>query len=272
MPKRIAVNMHRGLPTDRRWKYIAGLPARLAILSLAFLMVAGGVEAQAQPPNRFYGSAKVNGQDQSEGTVVEAYVGNTLCGSGTVQARDGGPIYFLDVLGAGQKPNCAKDGDKVSFKIAGLDAKESGTYTTASATRLDLTANGTARQIEQPTVLAPGTGGTPPPPPTFTAVPTTAVPTLPPAPVSTAPATATANTTASPAPSGSETPTAAAGTPTVATSETPTETPSPASTPEPPETPLKSTGGPPAALWVVIVAIVLIGAGVAAWLVQRRRA
>jgi hypothetical protein len=235
------------------------MPGLLMVIALAFLVAAGSASAQAQPPNRFYGTAKVNGQDQPDGTVVEAYVGNTLCGSGTVQTRDSGPIYFLDVLGAGQKPNCAKDGDKVTFKIAGLDAKESGTYSTAAATRVDLTATGTARQIAQPTVLAPGTGGTPPPPPTFT---------QPPAPV---PATA-ATGAASPTPPAAETPAAQSATPAATASETATETPSAVASPEAAVPPSSKSGGPPAILWIAIAAIVLIGAGVAAWVYQRQRA
>lgn len=246
----------------RTWRNVSPAAAFLLALLLVPFATARGVYAQAQPPNRFFGTAKVNDKEQPEGTVIEAYIGKTLCGSGTVQNRNGNEVYLVDVLGAGQKSGCAKDGDKVTFKIDNLDAKETGTYTTAAATRLDLTASGNARQIAQPTVLAPGTGGTPAPSPTFTPAPT-----QPPAPATAPAATATPPPGETPAPA--ETPTAAASVAPTATAA-PTETPAltPAATAP---APVRKSSRPPIALWVVVVlAILAIGAGLAAWAYQRR--
>ena len=240
---------------------IAAIGAGFAIvLGVAPLVFIRAVEAQAQPPNRFFGSVTINGQDQPEGTVVEAYIGNTLCGSGTVQSRNGATIYFVDVLGAGQKANCAKDGDKVTFKVAGLDAKETGTYDTAAATHLDLTATGTARNVTQPTVLAPGTGGTPAPPPPLPTSPV-GISTPPPAGTETPPEEGSAT----PEASGTETATPEA-------SATATETPSATATASAASSraPTKSSG-PPAALWVVIMlAVLAVAAGAGALIYQRR--
>jgi hypothetical protein len=262
MPIQFGATTRLAARAPMRWNFLLSVPTMLTILILAGMLIAEGAAAQAQPPNRFFGTAKVNGQDQPDGTVIEAYVGNTLCGSGTVQTRDAGPIYFVDVLGAGQKPNCAKDGDKVTFKIAGLDAKETGTYTTSAATRVDLTATGTARRIEQPTVLAPGTGGTPAAPPSFTPAPNLAPP-------------AASATVAAPTPSASGTPTTSSATPEAtaaeAATETATETPTPSPVANAPAQSRNSSGGTSPIVWVGIIAVVLIGAGAAAWVYQRQR-
>lgn len=248
----------------RRRQFVVAACLRLALGFAAFSGSMGGAaggatlaQAQAQPPERFYGSVQINGQAQGDGTVVEAYIGNTLCGSGTVGNRNGSEIYFVDVLGAGQKANCGNDGDKVTFKVSGLDAKETGTYATASTARLDLSATGSARPVEQPTVLAPGTGGTPAPPPTFTPAPTQASA----APASTTPA---AGETATAAPATTAT-AGASGTVTA------TQTPNVTLTPVPVRVPATKSSGPSPLIWIVIVVAVLaIGAGAAAWALQRR--
>ncbi|MGI8970559.1 MAG: hypothetical protein ACR2HB_07620 [Dehalococcoidia bacterium] len=218
--------------------------------------ISAKLSAQALPPDRFFGTAKINGQEQPEGTVVEAYVNGTLCGSGTVLKRNDMVIYFVDVLGGGQKPGCAGDGDTVTFRVAGLDAAESGTYQTGTATRLDLTASGAAAQVAAPTVLPPEGGGTPAvatvfiPLPNLTAVPGAATPIAqtpaavaapsvsPVAPRASASATATAATgtgsAATALPSATATAVAAASpstTPTTPATGSPTATGTPGSSP-----------------------------------------
>jgi hypothetical protein len=217
------------------------------------------VNAQAQPPNRFYGTVSINGQDQPEGTVVEAYIGNTLCGSGTVQNRNGSNIYLVDVLGSGQKPNCANDGDKVTFKISGLDANETGSYDTAAATRLDLTAAGAARTVAQPTVLAPGTGGTPAPPPPL---PTSPLGTSTPAPTFT-PSPDQASETPVTTPTETPTASATAPAPTATTSPTPASNTSATST-------SSSTSRRPISIIVLVLLILAVALGVGALLYFRR--
>jgi hypothetical protein len=218
------------------------------------------VSAQAQPPNRFYGSVTINGQEQVEGTVVEAYIGNALCGSGTVQNRNGSNIYFVDVLGAGQKSDCAKDGDKVTFKVAGLDANESGSYDTAAATRLDLTATGSARAVSQPTVLAPGTGGTPAPPPPL---PTSPIGTSTPPPTFT-PSSDQASETPEAAPSETSTPSVTpTATPTIPPSLTPSATAAATAT-------AATTSRRPIAVVVLVLLVFAVAAGAGAFLYLRR--
>jgi hypothetical protein len=242
---------------------LAGASLLGAIL-LAWHATTPTASAQAQPPNRYYGSVSINGQDQSEGTVVEAYIGNTLCGSGTVQSRNGATIYLVDVLGAGQKSGCANDGDKVTFKVAGLDAKETGTYTTAAATRLDLSASGNARNpAQQPTVLAPGAGGTPAPPPSL---PTSEVG------ISTPPPPAFTGTpeegSARPAAEATETPGPEA---TATATETATATATASATATSAAAATRSSGNGKPALVVVAILVVLAIAVAAAASIYRRR-
>ena len=278
-----------GTPS-RPWRQLTGVAfAALGLLSLSLLTVSGA-KAQAQPPDRFYGVVTVNGKHQPVGTVVDAYVGDTLCGAGSVQERAGNVIYFVDVLGGGQKPGCAKDGDTVTFKVSGLSAKEKGTYQTGTATHLDLTASGTPQQEATQTVLPPGGGGTPaPPPPT----PTPATPAVgtsaPPRPGATSTATPpTPGSAATPAKTPSAAGATASSTPartaagTAAVSSTPfggqsvseaaSATPqTPASAP--PLIKRSKSSGVPAWVWVVIAVagLAAIG-GIAAWFYRQRTA
>lgn len=278
------------------------LPIALSTLLLSVITVgiaptvmAKGVEsssrrAQAEPPDRFYGTAKVNGKQEPTGTVVEAYIGSTLCGSGTVQKRNGTVIYVVDVIGGGQKPGCAKDGDKVTFKLAGLDAKESGTYTTGAATRLDLTASGTPHTIAEPTVLPPGGGRTPVPATVIVAVPSR----IPVEATSTPPRTASAAAGRAATPSATATRSASAsatGTVTNHRSATPGVSPTPSTTATLTAAALGTTtatapalantsgpivkttasSGPPAWVWVIVgLAALAIAGGAGAFFYQRR--
>jgi len=216
----------------------------------------------------------INGKDAADGTVVEAYIGNTLCGTGTVQNRNNAEIYLVDVVGAGQKPGCGKDGDTVTFKVAGLDAKETGKYATAAATHLDLTASGTARNQAAPTVLAPGQGGVPltpiaTPNPTEQAAPAE-TPAAPAAPAATPAAPPNETATAAPAAAGTA---AASATPSPAASETatPTETATP-SLVSPEASPAPRSSGPSPLIWIIPVVVLVIAAAVALLIYQRRGA
>lgn len=256
----------------------------LMLISLVIALTSPArVDAQAQPPDRFFGSAQVDGKDQPDGTVVEAYIGNTLCGSGTVQERNGSTIYLVDVLSATQKPGCAKDGDTVKFKIAGLDAKETAKYATAEATHLDLTASGTPKNPALPTVLAPGQGGTPATPLATPAPTPVATETETPAPVATPPPTETATATAaaSETPAASATPTGTPGataTNTATASATATVTPTPSVTATPlvvtstPQPQSHSAGNAGKVLILALIALVVIGAAVAIWVYYQGRA
>lgn len=250
------------LPNVRPGTRLWVVAVLMALLSLCSMLVGiASLFAQALPPNRFYGSVTINGAVQPEGTVVEAYVAATLCGAGTIANRNGSDVYLVDVLGSGAKQGCANDGDTVRFQVAGLNAKESGTYQTGVATRLDLTATGTARQVALPTVLPPGGGGTPAPPPSVVpAAPTPAAAeaTLPPATAAAAPPSATTAVpaaTATPLSVGSATATA-------------TETATPVAI-----TTSSTSSGIPSRIWIgIIVVVLLLIGGVGAWIYHLRAA
>lgn len=225
--------------------------------------VAGSGSAQALPPNRYYGTVTINGTQQSDGTVVEAYVGDTLCGSGTVSNQNGNEFYLVDVLGGGQKAGCASDGDTVSFRVNGLKANETGAYATGAATRLDLTASGSATQVPLPTVLPPNGGGTPAPPPTPPPFETVIATSAPPSPVATPESSPEASETPGPTPSTTPTPTA-----TVELSSTPIATPT-VLAPLPRST-TGNDGSRRTGAIVVAVLVILIAGGAAAWLLRRR--
>lgn len=281
-----------GSPCTGRWRPSRRLSRSFVLVTLGLLSLGpfaiSGAAAQAQPPDRFYGTVTVDGKQQSVGTAVDAYVGDTLCGSGSVEDRGGNVIYFVDVLGGGQKPGCAKDGDTVTFKVAGLSAKEKGTYQTGTATRLDLTASGTPKQEATQTVLPPGGGGTPAPPPPAPSASTPAVGTsTPPPPRVTATAGGTSSG-ATPMPTGTPSGPAAAttGTPAATATGTPSVSVTPAagltgivtSTPHPlvaaaPLISKSKSSGPPAVVWVVIaIAILAALGGIGAWFYRQRTA
>jgi hypothetical protein len=247
--------------TDKRFSRAITALAVIVSALASVAAVATGALAQALPPNRFYGTVTIDGKLQPEGTVVEAYVGTTLCGAGSIANHNGEQVYLVDVLDSGQKPGCANDGDKVSFRVAGLQAKETATYQTGVATRLDLTASGTPRREALPTVVPPGGGGTPAPPPA-TASPVAGSPT------SSAPPSPTAAAPASPAP-GSATPTVTVtATPTATATATPTATSTPVA-----RSRASTSRGAPAAVWIGIgIAVLLVLGGLGAWLYQRRAA
>ena len=105
---------------------VAALAAALALSMIA------GVSAQPRPPLVFEGTVTdPNGDPAPPGLDVQAYVNNTDCtekATTTYQAADGTTRYFVRVAKASQIPGCAEDGDKVSFRIGGDYASETGTF------------------------------------------------------------------------------------------------------------------------------------------------
>jgi hypothetical protein len=96
-------------------------------------------EAQA-PPNRFFGTATLNGSPAPSGTPVLAFIGSMQCGSGMVGA-DG--RYVVDVANSATTPNCGTDGATITFRVGGVQAGQTATYNTGTFTELALVAPGT---------------------------------------------------------------------------------------------------------------------------------
>ncbi len=225
----------------------------LLLAGLSVALVLGAAPAGAQlPPTRVFGTVTVDGQPAPAGTVVQAFIGEKLCGEGVVRRiSDDLPLgYVVDVAGATQVEGCGTDGATIAFRVGGVLANETATFATGTFIRLDLTVRG---QVATPTPGAP----TPPP---FGAEPA-------------ATGTATASPgAASPTPAGpggaTETPEAATATATAASGPgLPVRT----------ATPVGSTGGGGGGgagpvLAVVAALVVLAAAGAGAYLWYRRRA
>jgi hypothetical protein len=117
------------------------------VLAAALLTVAAlqtSVSLAQLPPTRFYGTVLLNGEVPPPDTVVEAYVGDVLCGAGIVQDL-GDPIgmgYLIDVFADAVQSGCGTDGVTVTFRVAGVLAYESGGFQTGSFVQLDLSADG----------------------------------------------------------------------------------------------------------------------------------
>jgi hypothetical protein len=177
------------------------------------------------PPNRFYGSATLDGRPAADGAAVVALVGTTSCGTGQVS----GGQYVVDVASAFTRPGCGTDGGRVTFRVGTAPATQTGTFQTGAFTQLNLTA-----QTPTPT-----------PTPTRAATPT-----------------ATAVRTATPAPTVARTATPA---PTVARTATPAPTAAPAAqrpaaAPALPRTGAAATDSQ-APLWLALAALALLTTG-----------
>ena len=128
----------------------------LHALLLAALLLTGSataaVAAQAAPPMRLYGTATMFGQPAAAGTVIQALVGASVCGTSTVGA---GGSYRLDVSTAAPG-TCAAGGALVSFTVGGLPARETALAQPGAFVPLDLTVAAVAPPVVTPaTELVP---------------------------------------------------------------------------------------------------------------------
>lgn len=113
---------------------------RLFVLP-AVLLALAAVPALAQPtpPNRFFGTAMLNGAPAPAGTAVTALVNGKSCGAGEVR---GDGRYVVDVDDAGQTPGCGAPGATVTFQVGGVAAAQTGVYQRGFFTELNLSAPG----------------------------------------------------------------------------------------------------------------------------------
>ena len=138
--------------------WVVVLVAAIGALSVATV----SAESPPNPPARFVGSVLVDGQAATAGTIIEARIGNTTCGSSTVFMASGEARYALDspALDPGATPNCGVDGAAVSFFVGGKKANETGSWKNYQLNILNLT-------VTTPTPSAsPGAGTATPKPPT----------------------------------------------------------------------------------------------------------
>ncbi len=113
-----------------------------ALTILSILLAISGMAAIASafpsPPNQFYGTVMINGEDAPAGTIITAYIGDELRGSieiGTA-GEYGYDLNYLGVTG-GDSDN----GRTIIFEVAGIPANENDVAWNwyAVPRRLDLT-------------------------------------------------------------------------------------------------------------------------------------
>jgi hypothetical protein len=141
-----------------------------AVLGVALFAGAGtfgastvSAESPPNPPARFAGTVRVDGQPVPAGTVIEARIGNAACGVTQTFTQGGQSRYVLDVpaLDPGATPNCGVDGAVVTFFIGGKRAAQTGTWRNYQLNELNLTyTTPTPTVSPTPTPRPPRTGET----------------------------------------------------------------------------------------------------------------
>lgn len=106
--------------------------------------------AAQSPPMRVYGSAFIAGQAAPPGTVVQALVGNAVCGTGVVGV---GARYDVDVYAAPSVP-CGTGGALVLFTVGGQPARETTPLQPGAFVPLDLSV-GVVGVVVPPPLLLP---------------------------------------------------------------------------------------------------------------------
>lgn len=91
------------------------------------------------PPTRFSGMLALGTRLQPGDGTVQAFIGTTLCGTGTALFLGRVWHYSVDVVSAYSRAGCGRDGDRVEFRVGGLAAPETGVFRPGSFVPLDLT-------------------------------------------------------------------------------------------------------------------------------------
>jgi hypothetical protein len=120
------------------------------------LMVTGFSPASAQIPDipsTVFGSVTDSAGPVPPGLVVEAYVGDKLCGKGDTELTGDGDarvtVYFADVVSSSQTAGCGSDGAEVRLKIGDRFAPQTARWQKGPV-QLDVTF-GTATPAPIPT-------------------------------------------------------------------------------------------------------------------------
>jgi hypothetical protein len=160
------------------------------------LMPFSSVNAAPPLPSSFYGTAKINGENVREGTIIRALINGRVVAVSYAMLVQGESVYAIDVPGddpATPEIEGGIEGDTIRFMLGGFLVWETGTWRSGTDTELNLslTANATMpppqptetppptptglptqTAISQPT-QSPTTGPTPSLTPTRTNTPTT---------------------------------------------------------------------------------------------------
>lgn len=144
----------------------------LGVVAVLFgLLATGPAPVLAFPPlpSGVYGTVSLNGADLADGTLVQAIIDDQVFAFTLTQTYQGDSVYSLDIPGddlATDRVEGGKDGDTISFRVAGILAGQTGVWRSGTNVGLNLTASSTSTPL--------------PPQPSRTPLPTQTV--LPPAP------------------------------------------------------------------------------------------
>jgi hypothetical protein len=135
---------------------------------LAALLAGRPALVRAFPPlpSSFYGAIQLNGANLPDGARVEAVINDQVFAYTLTQTHEGASVYSLDIPGDDSSTanvEGGKEGDVISFKVAGILAGQTAAWHSGTNARLDLTA------ASANTPLPPQP--TPAPPPTQTPLP-----------------------------------------------------------------------------------------------------
>jgi hypothetical protein len=109
------------------------------------------------PPARFAGSVTIDGHAAPAGTLVEARVGTSPCGTAATFMDGGVARYVLDVPAADSgHPGCGTESAAVAFYTGGIRTAESGVWHSYQLNQLNLTASTGAPIPPPPPPPAPG--------------------------------------------------------------------------------------------------------------------
>ena len=93
-------------------------------------------------PSSFYGTVKLNNTNMLDGIVVQALIGNLMIAQGYTQTYQGDSVYSLSVPGDNTDTvviDGGREGDTITFKVGGVLATETGTWHSATNVALNLT-------------------------------------------------------------------------------------------------------------------------------------
>jgi hypothetical protein len=125
------------------------------IICLALLVTPIAVQAIPPLPSSIYGTVKVNNANVVDGTLVEALINGQVVAHGFTETYQGDSVYTLDVPGDDGSTAAVeggKEGDKITFRVGGVMASETGVWHGATNVMLNLTiTSGTTLNTPQPT-------------------------------------------------------------------------------------------------------------------------
>ena len=126
-------------------KNIASLLTTVVVISFAAAIVGIGPPPPIMPSN-FYGTAMINGAYVADGTTISAWIDGSKYAETATFTFEGESVYTIEIPAdnpsTGGKEG-GEAGDVVDFKIGGVAADQTGTWSSGTNVELNLTATTT---------------------------------------------------------------------------------------------------------------------------------